>query len=200
MAGARPERNSKAKKRVDGVNPAWRPIAIGASALCIAALGYIGIVHFRQRTPSNGLLSPRVYSGILPQGKPLLFNYGPLEERLHALIDAKKKGRCGVFVQNLRDGAFVGIHENDTFEPASLNKLPMAMVVLHRVEQGRLNLDTRLTVTKDDFDGHSGTQQLEVGADYEVRELLHAMLSDSDNTSFRVFKRVIDLDELAYLS
>jgi beta-lactamase class A len=145
------------------------------------------------------LLSPRVYTGILKSGNLLIMNFKPLQEDIQDYISTSNLN-VSVYVLNMRDSASFGINSSKGFEPASLNKLPVAILILEKVEQGELNLDRFLPIKEEDKDSKSGTLYNTTAKVMTVRDLLHHMLSESDNTAFRVLEEQITLEDLQKLS
>lgn len=148
----------------------------------------------------NGLLSPGIYTGALTAQSRLLFNFAPLESSLNNYIGRWNNKTVGVYISNLRDGASIGINEEEDFEPASLNKLPLAILTMREIEKGQIGLDTKFKITPEDIDSASGTLYLHVGEEITVANLLKAMLSDSDNTAFAILFKQIDSNEWETLS
>jgi hypothetical protein len=147
----------------------------------------------------TGLLSPRVYSNILPPGNLLIYNYAPLEKEIKDYINAGNQN-ISVFVQNLRDGASFRIDANRQYQAASLNKLPIAIIILSKVERGELSLDTLLPINPAYKDIGSGSLYASQASEMSVRELLERMLQESDNTAFWVLAEQISLTDGAQLS
>jgi len=145
------------------------------------------------------LLSPRVYTGILKPENFLILNFKPLQEDIQNYITTNNLN-ISVYVLNIRDSASFGINSNKGFEPASLNKLPIAILILKKVEQKELSLDSLLPIKDEDRDSRSGTLYNTTANAMNVRDLLHYMLSESDNTAFRVLEEQVTLEDLQKLS
>lgn len=145
------------------------------------------------------LISPRVSSGLLPPKSYLILNFQPLENNLRNYID-KKNLNVSVYVLNLRDGASLGIGEEESFEPASLNKLPVAIIILRKVEEGKLNIDSMIQIKNEYLDSKSGTLYMQNISQLSVRKLLHYMLAESDNTAFHALEEKITVRDLEHLS
>jgi beta-lactamase class A len=145
------------------------------------------------------LLSPRVYTGILKSGNFLIMNFKPLQENIQDYISANNLN-VSVYVLNMRDSASFGINSIKGFEPASLNKLPVAILILKKIEQKELSLNSFLSIKEEDRDNKSGTLYNTSAKIMTVRELLQHMLSESDNTAFKVLGKQITLEDLQKLS
>jgi len=160
----------------------WKSVALIEAAIIIILLVMYFSAPNQEKTNGykvhNGLLSQRIYAEVLPPESHLIFNFKPLEDSLEKYISQKNE-TIGVYITNLRDGASLGINEKRGFEPASLNKLPLAILVLKEIEKGALNFSTKLPITFEDADSDSGMLYLSVGNTITVDELLTAMLSGS---------------------
>lgn len=148
---------------------------------------------------TTGLLSPRVYSGLLPPQSYLIFNLKPLQKDLQEYITSNNLG-VSLYVVNLRDGVSIGINGTKEFDPASLNKLPVAILIMKKVETGELDLDTQIEIEDEFIDENSGTLYKRGVSSLSVKELLHYMLSESDNTATRVLLNEISFEEMEELS
>jgi len=145
------------------------------------------------------LLSPMVYTGMLPPESHLIFSFKPLQEDVKNYL----KGRgadASVYVLNMKDGASFGINSTKPYKALSLNKLPVAIIILKKVEQGELRLDTVLTIEPQDRDNKSGTLYANPADGLSVRELLRYMLSESDNTALNVLTRQESIEDLHKIS
>lgn len=141
------------------------------------------------------LLSSRIYSGLLPAEEFLILNFEPLKKDVNNYI-TKNNLNVSIYVLNMRDGASFGINEKEPIEALSLNKLPIAMIILEKVEKGELSLDTKLPITNEDRDILSGTLYARPIDKLSVKELLRYMLQESDNTALWVLLRQVNLVEL----
>lgn len=153
----------------------------------------------REIEPESQLLSSRIYSGVLEPQSHLIYNFKELEESLENRITKEKKN-ISIYLQNLRDGASMGINEDTEFEPASLNKLIIAIITMIKVEQKEIDLEDRILIKESDVDKASGNMHKRVGQEVSIRELLSAMLSESDNTSFRVLSHKTNIDDWKKIS
>lgn len=139
-------------------------------------------------------LSPRIYSGILPSESFLILNFEPLKKDIQNYIAANNLN-LSVYVINIRDGASFGINEENPFEAVSLNKLPTAIIILRKVEDGKLSLDTLLPISPEDRTGGSGPLSTMPVNQLSVKELLRYMLQESDNAAFWVLAKQVSLEE-----
>lgn len=151
-----------------------------------------------KKVNSTRLLSARIYSGVLEPKSLLILNFGPLKEKLEEYIN-KKNISASVYVENLRDGASFGINENRGFLPASLNKLPVAIIILKKIERGELSLDTMVEITDSDRTDSFGQLYKTKEKKLPLHILLESMLKESDNTAFRALRRYVKDEDLQFL-
>jgi beta-lactamase class A len=76
----------------------------------------------------------------------------------------------------------------------SVYKLPISMAVLQQVDQGKLKLDQRISVTREDFIGRAGHSPIRDrnpnGVELTLSELLRFALSESDGTASDVLMKL----------
>jgi len=149
--------------------------------------------------PHEGLLSQRVYSQLLDSQNHLLYSLDPLEQTLRDKIHVENLS-MSVYIVNLRNGAQIGINEEREFDPLSINKLPIAILIMRKVERNELAMDTLLEITAESAAEGPGDLYMHVGETRTVEELMHAMLSQSDNTAAFMLLREIPVDEIKELS
>ncbi len=106
----------------------------------------------------------------------------------------KKTGKAdeiSVFYRNLTTRQWFGIDENRQFYPASVAKLPTAMMFYKVAEVDKEILETPNTITEEDTKLNDGQhykppEKLGAGKDYSTRELLRRILTYSDNIPLRI--------------
>jgi len=122
----------------------------------------------------------------LPVSKPVKQDSGLAElQRRFARLERAVPGRLGVAVLHVESGRTVAWRGREPFSMASVMKLPLAVVALDAVERGALALDEGLTVRAADLRpvGPLAERQGVVGSAVPVRDLIEAMLIESDNTA-----------------
>jgi beta-lactamase class A len=94
-------------------------------------------------------------------------------------------GRAGVSAVLIETGEHAAFHGDQTFFMASVVKFPVALRVLQLVDEGKLRLDQKVAVHKSDLS--PGVTVLggnfKPGAEFTIRDLLHYMITASDNTA-----------------
>jgi len=103
-------------------------------------------------------------------------------------IAATAKGRVGVSAMVLESGeTLASLNPQDHFPMQSVYKLPISMAVMKQVDAGKITLDQKVRVAKEDFVGRAAHSPIRDkypnGAELTVSELLRFALSESDGTA-----------------
>src|SRR5438093_7923717 len=110
-------------------------------------------------------------------------------------IAAAAKGHVGVAAVVLETGATVSLNPHDHFPMQSVYKLPIGMAVMKQVDAGKVRLDQKVRVTKDDFIGRAAHSPIRDkypnGTELTVNELMEWMLLESDGTASDVLMKLI---------
>ena len=119
-----------------------------------------------------------------------------MRERLDA-AERRLGGEIGVFVHHLgRDERF-SWRGDEAWYLASGIKVPVAIAVLQRVEDGTLSLDAHVKLLESDYvDGAGPTNHQPPGAMLSIGWLIEQMIIHSDNTATDVLIRTVGLDEV----
>src|SRR5690554_3643654 len=120
----------------------------------------------------------------------------PMREHL-AAAEQRLGGEIGVFVHHLgRDERF-SWRGDEPWYLASGIKVPVAIAVLQRIEDGQLALDAHVKLLASDYvDGAGQTNHQPVGAMLSIEWLIEQMIIHSDNTATDVLIRTVGLDEV----
>ncbi len=149
---------------------------------------------------STGLLSPRIYSGIIKPRSYLIFNFNPLKDYLQLYID-KNNLNVSLYVVNLRDGASMSINASNGFPPASMHKVPIAILIARDIEDGKLNWTTPIPIKEAYRSDSWGSLYKTKEQQLPLRVLFEKMLQESDNTAFFALGDYIqkeDYDDLVF--
>jgi beta-lactamase class A len=111
----------------------------------------------------------------------------PAVSALQRLLDAELMrfpGRAGVWVKHLGTGEEAGVRADETFNSASVIKIPVLVMAYQMADRGALSLDQRITIRKEDIRGGSGIFRYhDVGLQPTLRDVLLQMVITSDNTA-----------------
>ncbi|MCG1022677.1 serine hydrolase [Sutcliffiella horikoshii] len=111
------------------------------------------------------------------------------KERVQAVVDSTA-GHVSFMMED-ECGRQLQIDANTQKKAASLIKIPIMMAAFKQVEAGRLNLNDRYFIDKEDRVGGAGVSQfLDGGTSFTLRDLLTLMIVVSDNTATN---KVIDI-------
>lgn len=116
---------------------------------------------------------------------------------LTALIEktaAPAKGRVGVFAVVLETGESVDLDPDGQYPMQSVFKLPISMAVLRQVEEGKLKLDQKVKVEKQEYVRIGMRSPLRDknpnGAEVTVEELIRLSIVESDGSASDVLTRL----------
>ena len=106
---------------------------------------------------------------------------------LQRLLDAELArfpAKAGIFVKHLGTGESAAVKGDETFNSASVIKIPIMVLAYQLAEQGKLKLDSRVEMRKVDLRGGSGVLRYhDVGLQPTIRDLITQMIITSDNTA-----------------
>jgi beta-lactamase class A len=110
-------------------------------------------------------------------------------------IAADAKGRVGVSVMILETGeTIVSLDPGGHFPMQSVYKLPISMAVMKQVDAGKLRLDQKVRIERQDYVGRAAhspiRDQNPQGTELTVSELLRFALSESDGTASDVLMKL----------
>ena len=113
---------------------------------------------------------------------------GVMSRAAHAIdsVATATSGRLGAAAMILETGDLVMLHGNERFPMQSVYKVAIAMAVLRQVDAGKLRLSQVIHVRKQDMVLNVGSPMRDRtpnGTDATVRELLRAMIVESDGTA-----------------
>ena len=93
-------------------------------------------------------------------------------------------GVAGLAARNLLTGEEIAVNADTPFPTASAIKTAVMLEAYHQAAEGKLKLDTAVTLTDADKVGGSGVLNgLSDGVSLPVRDLIHLMIVVSDNTA-----------------
>jgi beta-lactamase class A len=109
-------------------------------------------------------------------------------------IASAANGKVGVAAVVLETGETVSLNPRNHFPMQSVYKLPISIAVMKQVDAGKIKLEQRVRVTKDDFGSrgqHSPIRDNNPnGVELSVSELLRYAISESDGTASDVLMKL----------
>lgn len=170
----------------------------------------------------TGVKKPPEASDMLKQEKLAAYNYPlldpmralqpqedfivvfrPLRLKLEEMVSkwAAKGVVVAIQMEYLNTGSYMSINQNYRMLPASLTKVPVAMMVLRRIEEGTLSFDQILEIKSQDRDDKWGEMyKLPVGTQFSLRQVLEKSLIESDNTAHKMLYRLVGVSEAQDMS
>lgn len=128
----------------------------------------------------------------------LIVNLQPLRDYLKKLPEQNKEwADMSIYFESLNTGASVTVNVDLQLWPASLAKLPAAMVAMKKVEKGDWTLETKLQMLAEDADLERTPDIVsEIGKSFDIKFLLERLLLESDNTAYKMIVRNLSDEEL----
>ena len=109
-------------------------------------------------------------------------------------IASAAKGKVGVAAVVLETGETVSLNPHDHFPMQSMYKLPISMAVIKQADAGKIKLEQKVRVTKDDFIGRNQHSPIRDGnpngVELTVTELVRFAISESDGTASDVLMKL----------
>jgi beta-lactamase class A len=106
---------------------------------------------------------------------------------LQRLLDAefaRFPGKAGVWVKHLTTGEEASVRADDSFNSASVIKLPVLALAMQMADKGELSLAERITINAADFRGGTGVFHYnDPGLQPTLHDVLMQMIITSDNTA-----------------
>ncbi|MEY2857933.1 MAG: hypothetical protein RLZZ74_2245 [Cyanobacteriota bacterium] len=108
----------------------------------------------------------------------------PLKSQLEQLALQYPDLQPQVFLVDLDNKGFVNINSKAPFAAASTIKLPILVALFQDLDQGKINLEEQLIMTKDVIASGSGGMQYEApNSKFSVLKTAEQMMTNSDNTA-----------------
>lgn len=106
---------------------------------------------------------------------------------LQRLLDAELArfpGRAGIWVRHMTTGEEAGVRADESFNSASVIKIPVMVRAYQMADRGEVALDDRVSLTPADVRGGSGIFRYhDAGLQPTLRDVLLQMVITSDNTA-----------------
>jgi len=121
-------------------------------------------------------------------------------------IASAAKGRVGVMATVLETGESISLNPGEHFPMQSVYKVPIGMTALQQVEVGKIKLEQKVRLEKDDFVRKGMRSPIRDkypnGTELSVSELLRFAVSESDGTASDVLLELVGGSEavMKYLS
>ena len=153
----------------------------------------VWIVH--ERAEACGKKSLFINAGIVCGKSAVIKKTGyaetqaSIEKYIETERAAKRVSEVALYFRDLRNGPVFGINETAGFAPASLLKLPLALIFLNEAERTPELLAQTLAFEdtgQDIYQTFLPSETIEEGRPYSVEELLGRVLAYSDNLAYEL--------------
>ena len=109
-----------------------------------------------------------------------------------ARITRSLNATWGIYARSIETGEEIAIDADRQMDTMSVIKIPLMIEVFQQVKDGKIALDTRYTVTKEDMLPGTGVlRSLDPGAVVTVKDLVTLMIIVSDNTATDIMYRMV---------
>ncbi|MBP9822116.1 MAG: serine hydrolase [Candidatus Pacebacteria bacterium] len=126
----------------------------------------------------------------------VIINIQPLRDFYGNLQSKYPNSDISLYFEFLNTGANISLNKNLRMWPASLPKVPVAIIIMRKIEDGDLSLSTKIRIKDSDLNKNSGDLYKNgSGTEYTVEELLRHLLVYSDNTADIALLRQITKEE-----
>lgn len=127
----------------------------------------------------------------------LQVNFAPLKRDIGNVIDKHEDLVISVYFESLNTGANFNLNGDLRFKPASMVKVPLAIAVVEKVENGELSYTQKIEITDAmKEDGGGELYKSPKGTTYTVEKLLEEMLKNSDNTAKNTLFALVTPDDM----
>jgi beta-lactamase class A len=118
-----------------------------------------------------------------------------LEKQIRQL-DQNMAGDLGVYIKISGDSLSLGYNADSYWYLSSTIKVPLAIAVLQKVENGEISLGDEIILQESDFvDGAGDLLRQKPGTSYTVAELIEKMVKDSDSSATDMLMRLLGEEE-----
>ncbi len=126
-----------------------------------------------------------------------IVNIQPLRDWINQYVAEKGANRISIYLEVLNTGSNISVNKELQIFPASLMKIPVAMVTMRKVQDGDIGLDDAISLKQQHLNSDSGELYTRgAGARLTIRELVTALLQESDNTAYFALLELATPDEL----
>ncbi|MEK7561683.1 MAG: serine hydrolase, partial [Patescibacteria group bacterium] len=133
-------------------------------------------------------LSKRIF---IEDQNDFLINFIPLRNAMREYVN-EQDGNVGAYFEYLPSGTSIGVNDSMEVKIASLVKVPVVMAIMKDVEKGKLSLDQKVTIKKEDLNRSFGDLWKKgAGATISIQEAIDLALIKSDNTASNILARTI---------
>lgn len=129
----------------------------------------------------------------------IFLSWIPLQAHAKSFVDEEVSryihsvgGQVSIHYEDLQTHDVYTYQTDTTYYAASTVKLPLMLFIMELAEQGKLDLQKKLTYESHHYVGGSGElQYAPVGTRYSIEQLIEQAIEKSDNVAFAILKEYI---------
>lgn len=166
-------------------------------SLLIVATATMSVLYINEKKSGTHATVSYLLSPIrnFVDDKDVIVNLKPLRDYLANTYESDPG--VSIYFEFLNTGSNISISKDAEFFPASLLKVPVAMAIIKKIEQGKWKWDNELVILSSDKDSHFADLYKEkTGSRHTIESLIKEVLVNSDNTAYSVLLRNLERDEL----
>ena len=142
------------------------------------------------------LISPILDCQAVNSGDESVVNANDVKSTISFLKEKYNLQEMAVYFRDLNDGPWVGVKEQEFFEPASLLKLPLLISFLSYSEDFPDVLDKKVVATEVNqanalTKNIKSSKSLEIGKEYTLEQVAESMILYSDNVAFNILSKKV---------
>jgi beta-lactamase class A len=151
----------------------------------------------REKSSDYKFISPLLFTDNLnPDTRDYKMLDANLKSYIKTAVSDKQADQVSVYFRDLNTGHWMGINENDQYEPASLLKIAILTTYLRMAEitPGLLDKSLEASIESPNLDleqNYKPANPIHLGKPYTVRSLLSSMIVDSDNNAMALLAQDI---------
>lgn len=155
----------------------------------------LGVHILRENSPDYHYVNPLLLAGTgesdTPQYQDLSQN---IQNYINALPASDNVSDVSVFYQDLASGSWTGVNQDEVYDPASMIKVAVMLAYLRKAQDHPEVMDEQLVYSGNDNDAEEfkPDHPLVQGQSYAVRDLIIAMIEQSDNVALRLLENNIE--------
>jgi beta-lactamase class A len=124
------------------------------------------------------------------------FDLSLLNKQIQNIL-GQDSDKYGVSIIQPTLGLQTQVNSDKVLPPASISKLPIAILILKDIDAGKFSLDTNVVLTDEDKAYESDSlYYYDSGVSLPIREYLKLLLEESDNTAMTLLERVLGGSDL----
>lgn len=106
-------------------------------------------------------------------------------------------GRIGIYIKHIESGEIISLRDNETFQLASVFKIPVLFTLFKQIYEGKLSLDDRIILSHGMKTYGSGLlSSMKSGLNLSIHDLALLMMANSDNTATDILFQIITRESI----